>query len=70
MDHFLLSEQLAGHVVSAGVIHRGDNVSGHAPIFLKLVTADLPRKVLSEMKKLPKQNWKAATEKDNLIMMS
>jgi hypothetical protein len=30
--------------VDAGVIHRGDNFSGHSPVYLKLTTDKLPKK--------------------------
>ena len=35
IDHFLISEELETFVKDAGVIHLGDNVSGHSPIYLK-----------------------------------
>ena len=66
VDHFLLSEHLGNSVLNAGVIQRGDNVSGHAPIFLELGTVHLPKKLLPEIKKFPRQNWKAATQTDKL----
>ena len=66
VDHFLLSDILGSQVVYAGVIHRGDNVSGHAPIFSEFEVDHLPRKLLPEIKKVPKQNWKCATPSDKL----
>ena len=66
VDHFLLSKFLGEHVLHAGVIHRGDNVSGHAPIYLDIESSQLPRKIEPEIQKIPKQNWKAATEEDKM----
>ena len=64
VDHFLCSQELLVNVVNAGVIHRGDNVSGHSPIFLELSTNHLPRRTIPKIQKLPKQNWGEASEED------
>ena len=66
VDHFLYSKELGLNVVNAGVIHRGDNVSGHSPIFLEMRTRGLPKKQLPEIQKPPKQDWKSATGEDRI----
>ena len=66
VDHFLFTEELGTFVNCAGVIHRGDNISGHSPIFMELNVSCLPKKVFSEALKQPKQNWKEATPEDKI----
>ena len=36
IDHFLISSRLVGLVEECGPVHRGDNLSRHSPIFLRL----------------------------------
>ena len=36
VDHFVISLHLLPLVIYCGVIHRGDNLSVHSPIWLKL----------------------------------
>ena len=36
IDHFLLSPRLIQLVSEAGVVHKGDNMSRHSPIWIKL----------------------------------
>ena len=43
IDHFLYNNALVDHIADAGVLHRGDNLSGHSPIYLKLKVDQLPR---------------------------
>ena len=64
VDHFLYSKELEQNIVHAGVLHRGDNVSGHSPVFLDLITDCLPKRQIPEVKKPAKQNWREATEND------
>ena len=64
VDHFLYSGGLQQCFSSAGVIHRGDNISCHAPIFLEILVNCLPKKQEEIHLKPPKQNWKVATEED------
>ena len=64
VDHFLLDNAVSDCVVRAGVTHRGDNVSGHSPIFLVLDVGMLPKKIQPNFVKYPKQNWRKATLQD------
>ena len=41
IDHFLVSRRLLALVEDCGPVHRGDNLSRHAPIFLILKLGDL-----------------------------
>ena len=43
IDHFLLSPRLLDLVEEFGPVHRGDNLSRHSPIFLKLQLGNLPK---------------------------
>ena len=70
VDHFLHSKELSVNVVNAGVIHWGDNVSGHSPIFLELATSHFQKWLLPTIKKFPNQNWGEASEKDKAIYRS
>ena len=67
IDHFILSQELLESVKDAGVIHLGDNVSGHSPIYLKLNTGSLPCYQEQERIYSPKQNWKKATDDDKMM---
>ena len=64
IDHYLVSENLESGIKDAGVIHLGDNVSGHSPIYLKLNIGQLPANQEQERTFSPKQNWKKATNDD------
>ena len=67
LDHFLFTKGLEEHLKDAGVIHSGENISGHSPIFLEISTKQLPKKKIVEANKSPKQDWKQATQKDKFI---
>ena len=41
LDHFFISEQLAGTIQSAGVIHHIENSSDHEPVYCVLSSFDL-----------------------------
>ena len=41
IDHFLVSKGLLGLVENCGPVHRGDNLSRHAPVFMSLKLGDL-----------------------------
>ena len=41
IDHFLVSKGLLGLVEDCGPVHRGDNLSRHAPVFMSLKLGDL-----------------------------
>ena len=64
LDHFLISPRLLSLVCGAGVIHRGDNMSRHSPIWLKLDLGILPKK-LSVSERVPiKPSWSKASVAD------
>ena len=44
LDHFLISQRLLDLVEDCGVVERGDNLSGHSPIWVKLRLGSLPKK--------------------------
>ena len=44
IDHFLVSSRLVGLVEECGPVHRGDNLSRHLPIFLRLRLGELPKR--------------------------
>ena len=49
IDHFMLSPRLLSLVEDCGVVERGDNLSGHSPIWVKLRLGALPiRKGMDE----------------------
>lgn len=66
IDHFFYYPPVQRNIAKCGVIHRGDNISGHSPIFLTLKSDNLPHIETCESIRVPKQNWKRATEKDKL----
>ena len=41
IDHFAMSERLFAAVTEAGVIHSGQNMSSHAPIYCKITVESL-----------------------------
>ena len=43
-EHFLVNERLVPLVEECKVLHRGDNMSRHSPILLKLRVGDIPTK--------------------------
>ena len=45
LDHFLVNERLLQYIESCGVIHLGDNLSRHSPVYLKLKVQNIPRTV-------------------------
>ena len=64
LDPFLISPRLLSLVSGAGVIHRGDNMSRHSPIWLKLDLGILPKK-LSVYERVPiKPSWSKASVED------
>ena len=65
LDHFLVSPSLLPLVSGCGVIHRGDNMSRHSPIWLKInLRAPLPlrKKVVAHAPRKP--SWPKATDAD------
>ena len=70
IDHFLASQSLEDIIKDAGVIHLGDNVSGHSPIYLKLNNGSLPAHQEQARVFSAKQNWKKATNDDNNVNCS
>jgi hypothetical protein len=49
-------------VESCQVLHRGDNLSRHSPILLRLNVGDIPSKKKVNIRKLKKPAWHKVTE--------
>ena len=64
VDHFVLSPRLVPLVVDSGVIHRGDNLSRHSPIWVKLNLGSLPlrKQLASPVPRKP--SWPKASSED------
>ena len=62
LDHFLLSPRLINLVEECGVVERGDNLSGHCPIWVRLRLGQLPVKQGSSPWIPRKPAWSKATE--------
>ena len=64
LDHFLISPRLLPLITGCGVIHRGDNMSRHSPIWLKLNLGSLPKKQKASGRTPIKPSWPKATPED------
>ena len=63
LDHFLVNQRLLDHVVDAGPVHLGDNLSRHSPIMMKLeLPAITARQPQPEIKGRRKPSWYKATQ--------
>ena len=62
VDHFVLSPRLLPLFVDCGVIHRGDNLSVHSPIWVKVQVGALPLKKQVSASSQKKPSWSRATE--------
>ena len=62
LDHFLLSPRLLQLVVGCGAVERGDNLSGHCPIWVKLNLGMLPTKKCSPKWVPRKPSWSKADQ--------
>ena len=62
LDHFLVNERLANLVEECKVLHRGDNMSRHSPILLRLRVGDIPLKKKVSSSILRKPAWHKATQ--------
>ena len=62
LDHFFVSERLLMLVEECRVLHRGDNMSRHSPILLKLRVGDIPTKKTVTSFVPGKPAWHKATE--------
>ena len=62
VDHFVLSPRLLPLVVDHGVIHRGDNLSFHSPIWIKLRVGALSLKKRISARSQKKPSWTNASE--------
>ena len=62
LDHFLVSESLLPLVEECQVLHRGNNLSRHSPILLKLRVGDIPIKKKANTWKPRKPAWNKVTE--------
>ena len=67
LDHFMLSPRLLPLVEDCGVVERGDNLSGHSPVWVSLRLGSLPVKksVKSFIPKKPA--WCKANEEDKML---
>ena len=64
IDHFLLSPRLIPLVADCGIVERGDNLSRHCPIYVKLNLGSLPLRQ-SIRQWVPKRPcWSKATQAD------
>ena len=57
---------LASYQSAAGAIHRGDNLSRHSPIFVKLNLGSLPIKSSLSQKTPIKPSWSKALSENKL----
>ena len=62
IDHFILSPRLLPLVVDCGVVHRGDNLSFHSPIWVKLRVGALPLKNSVNTSPEKKPSWSRASQ--------
>ena len=62
LDHFLVSRRLVPLVESCQVLHKGDNLSRHSPILLKLRVGEIIPKVKVQIKVPKKPAWHKATD--------
>ena len=65
LDNFFMNEELLEHVVDAGPVHLGDNLSRHSPIMIKLDVGSIPAR--SKSRSIPKPRrpaWGKATDDD------
>ena len=62
VDHFVLSPRLLPLILDCGVIHRGDNLSVHSPIWVKLKVGALPIKKKAISKSQKKPSWSKASQ--------
>ena len=61
VDHIILSPRLVPLVVDCGVIHRGDNLSFHSPIWVKLQVGSLPIRNKMQPVSTKKPSWSKAS---------
>ena len=67
LDHFFISEQLAGTIQSAGVIHHIENSSDHEPVYCVLSSFDLSSTSIQVAAPKSRPSWKSASlEERNL----
>ena len=62
IDHIIISPRLLSHVLDCGVVHRGDNLSSHSPIWVKLKVGALPLKQTAITRPQIKPSWSQATK--------
>ena len=64
IDHFILSPRLLALVEDCGVVERGDNLSGHSPIWVTLRLGSLPVKAGSASWTPRKPSWSKASQEN------
>ena len=62
VDHFVLSPRLLPLVLDCGAVHRGDNLSFHSPIWVKLRVGALPLKKRTTASSQKKPSWTKASQ--------
>ena len=62
IDHFIVNERLLSHVVDAGVLQLGDNLSRHSPIVLKLDLGKIPAKKIATAAPPKRPAWYKADQ--------
>ena len=62
LDHFLVNERLVHLVEDCRVLHKGDNMSRHSPILLKLRVGEIPLKTKVKTSAQRKPAWHKATQ--------
>ena len=64
LDHFLMNERLIPLIEECRVLHRGDNLSRHSPVLLKLRVGDIPIKKKVDTSVPRRQAWNKATQEN------
>ena len=62
LDHFLVNERLVHLVEDCRVLHKGDNMSRHSPMLLKLRVGEIPLKTKVKTSAQRKPAWHKATQ--------
>ena len=62
LDHFLVSERLVPLVESCQVLHKGEHMSRHSPILLRLNVGDITSKKKVKIRKANKPAWHKVSE--------
>ena len=72
LDNFFVTKELLEHVVDAGPVHLGDNLSRHSPVMIKICIENTSSRVnKSDIPRTRRPAWLKATEvvKDEFTCM-